>query len=444
MTNGRVLLENHERQYPRSRGVPAHRRGGVVVWRGAVEFRRVTGQLGAFDCSPSEHRCGTLWRAPRAFICDVARQRRVWPGICRRPTGGRDPALSGPGATSTRAAFGEHQAFIEGTGPRPRRTCRPGGDRRVLDHDGAAAFSIVGTGVTPDPVTGAILTPIYQSTTFVQDSVDQYLSKGYSYSRSGNPTVKALELKIAALENGFGLHVLFDRHGRRAGRVPSDAVAPGDHAIVSDVAYGGTYRLATKIYSRFGVDFSFVDTANPEAVRAAIRPNTKLIFTETPANPTLKLTPIAAISKIARERGILHAVDNTFLTPYYQRPLELGANISVHSTTKYFDGHNATTGGAVIVDSKELEREDALSPERDGRDHVAVRRVADAAGHEDAVAAHRAPVGERASRSPNSSRSTRRCSRCATRGSRASRSTRSRRSRRRASARCCGSRSRAA
>jgi cystathionine beta-lyase/cystathionine gamma-synthase len=133
------------------------------------------------------------------------------------------------------------------------------------------------------------------------------------------------------------------------------ALSAGDHAIVSDVAYGGTYRLATKVYSRFGVDFSFVDTANPEAVRAAIRPNTKLIFTETPANPTLKLTPIAAISKIARERGILHAVDNTFLTPYFQRPLELGANISVHSTTKYFDGHNATTGGAVIVDSKELE-----------------------------------------------------------------------------------------
>jgi len=209
-------------------------------------------------------------------------------------------------------------------------------------------------GVTPDPVTGAILTPIYQSTTFVQDSVDQYLSKGYSYSRSGNPTVKALELKIAALENGLSCTCYST--GMAAEQVVFQAaLSAGDHAIVSDVAYGGTYRLATKIYSRFGVDFSFVDTANPEAVRAAIRPNTKLIFTETPANPTLKLTPIAAISEIARKHGILHAVDNTFLTPYFQRPLELGANISVHSTTKYFDGHNATTGGAVIVDSKELE-----------------------------------------------------------------------------------------
>jgi cystathionine beta-lyase/cystathionine gamma-synthase len=132
-------------------------------------------------------------------------------------------------------------------------------------------------------------------------------------------------------------------------------LSAGDHAVVSDVAYGGTYRLATKIYSRFGVEFTFVDTANPDAVRKALRPNTKLVFTETPANPTLKLTDIAAISRITKERGIPHAVDNTFLTPYFQRPLELGANISVHSTTKYFDGHNATTGGAVICDSQELD-----------------------------------------------------------------------------------------
>ena len=209
----------------------------------------------------------------------------------------------------------------------------------------------VHAGVTPDPVTGAILTPIYQSTTFVQDSVDEYLAKGFSYSRSGNPTVRALEQKIAALENGVGCTCFST--GMAAEQVVFQAtLSAGDHAIVSDVAYGGTYRLATKIYSRFGVEFSFVDTANPEAVRA----NTKLIFTETPANPTLKLTDIAAVSKIARERGIPHAVDNTFLTPYFQRPLELGANISVHSTTKYFDGHNATTGGAVIVDSDELEQ----------------------------------------------------------------------------------------
>jgi cystathionine gamma-lyase len=209
-------------------------------------------------------------------------------------------------------------------------------------------------GVTPDPVTGAILTPIYQSTTFVQDSVDQYLEKGYSYSRSGNPTVRALEQKIAVLEGGVACTCYST--GMAAEQVVLQAtVSAGDHAIVSDVAYGGTYRLCAKIYSRYGVEFSFVDTANPDAVRKAVRKNTKLIFTETPANPTLKLTDIAAISEIAKKHGIVHAVDNTFLTPYFQRPLELGANISVHSTTKYFDGHNATTGGAVIVDSKELD-----------------------------------------------------------------------------------------
>jgi cystathionine beta-lyase/cystathionine gamma-synthase len=132
-------------------------------------------------------------------------------------------------------------------------------------------------------------------------------------------------------------------------------LSAGDHAIVSDVAYGGTYRLCTKIYARFGVEFTFADTSDPSAVAAAIRDNTQLILTETPANPTLKLTDIAAVSKLAQARGISHAVDNTFLTPYYQRPLELGADIAIHSTTKYFDGHNATVGGAVIARTAELD-----------------------------------------------------------------------------------------
>lgn len=210
-------------------------------------------------------------------------------------------------------------------------------------------------GVTPDPVSGSILTPIYQATTFVQESVDKYLSKGFSYSRSGNPTVRALENKIATLENGVDC-TCYSTGMAAEQAVLQALLSAGDHAIVSDVAYGGTYRLATKIYSRFGVQFTFVDTANAEAVRKAVRPNTKLIFTETPANPTLKLSDIAAISAVAREHDIVHAVDNTFLTPYFQRPLELGANISVHSTTKYFDGHNATVGGAVVVDSRELDR----------------------------------------------------------------------------------------
>jgi cystathionine gamma-lyase len=211
----------------------------------------------------------------------------------------------------------------------------------------------VHAGVTPDPVSGAILTPIYQATTFVQESVDQYLSKGFSYSRSGNPTVRALEQKLAALENGVECSC-YSTGMASEQAVLQALLSAGDHAVVSDVAYGGTYRLCTKIYARFGVEFTFADTSNPDAVRKALRPNTKLIFSETPANPTLKLTDIAAVSEIARSRRIPHAVDNTFLTPYYQRPLELGANISIHSTTKYFDGHNATVGGAVIVDDAEL------------------------------------------------------------------------------------------
>ena len=213
----------------------------------------------------------------------------------------------------------------------------------------------VHAGVVPDPTSGSILTPIYQATTFVQESVDQYLSKGFSYSRSGNPTVRALEQKLAVLENGAAC-TCYSTGMAAEQAVFQATLSAGDHAVISDVAYGGTYRLATKIYSRFGVQFTFADSSDPNSVRKALRDNTKLIFTETPANPTLKLGDIAAISQIAKERKIPHAVDNTFLTAYFQRPLELGANISVHSTTKYFDGHNATVGGAVIVDSDELDK----------------------------------------------------------------------------------------
>ncbi|MCP4965737.1 MAG: PLP-dependent transferase [bacterium] len=208
-------------------------------------------------------------------------------------------------------------------------------------------------GVTPDPTTGAILTPIHQSTTFVQPSVDEYMATGYSYSRSGNPTVRALEVKVATLEGGA------DAAAFGTGMAATNAVMmamlnAGDHVVFSDVVYGGTYRLATQIYSRFDVEYDFVDTSDAANVAAAIRDNTKLIFTETPANPTLKLTDIAAVSEIAKSHGIPHCVDNTFLTPYYQRPFELGADLIVHSTTKYFDGHNATVGGAVISRTPEL------------------------------------------------------------------------------------------
>ena len=206
----------------------------------------------------------------------------------------------------------------------------------------------VHAGVSPDPVTGAILTPIYQATTYVQESVDDYMAKGYSYSRSGNPTVVALESRITALEGGAGT-ACFATGMAATSAIMMAILNSGEHAVLSDVVYGGTHRLSTRVLSRFGVEFSFVDTSKPQNVRDAIRNNTRLIFTETPANPTLKLTDISAISEIAREHGIPHCVDNTFLTPYLQRPLELGADLSMHSTTKYMDGHNVTVGGSVTA-----------------------------------------------------------------------------------------------
>ena len=210
----------------------------------------------------------------------------------------------------------------------------------------------VHAGVSPDPVTGAILTPIYQSTTYVQESVDQYLEKGFSYSRSGNPTVTALEARITALEGGAG-SLCFATGMAATSCTIVALVNTGDHVILSDVVYGGTHRVTTKVLNRWGLECSFVDTSNPQNVKDAIRDNTKLIFTETPANPTLKLTDIAAVSEIAQAAGIPHVVDNTFLTPYYQRPLELGADISLHSTTKFMEGHNVSVGGSITAKNAE-------------------------------------------------------------------------------------------
>ena len=206
----------------------------------------------------------------------------------------------------------------------------------------------VHAGVRPDPVTGAILTPIYQSTTYVQESVDQYMEKGYSYSRSGNPTVTALEEKITSLENGLG-SACFATGMAATSATMMALLNQGDHCILSDVVYGGTHRLSTRVLTRFGISYSFVDTSDPAVVKDAIQDNTRMIFTETPANPTLKLTDIAAISEIARARNIPHIVDNTFLTPYFQRPLDLGADVSLHSTTKFMEGHNVSVGGSITT-----------------------------------------------------------------------------------------------
>lgn len=218
----------------------------------------------------------------------------------------------------------------------------------------------VHAGVTPDPDTGAILTPIHQSTTFVQESVDDYMGKGYSYTRGGNPTVRALEEKLTALEGGV------DTTAYGSGMAATVAVflallQSGDHIVTSDVIYGGTYRFADQFLTKFGVDVSFVNTSDIAAIERAVTDRTKLIFTETPANPTLKVTDLAAVSAICQERGLIHVTDNTFLTPYFQRPFELGADAIIHSTTKFLDGHNATLGGAVVVKDAELHEKIAFA-----------------------------------------------------------------------------------
>src|SRR5690606_4846492 len=229
-------------------------------------------------------------------------------------------------------------------------------------HNGPMGFRTdqIHAGVAPDPVTGAILTPIHQSTTFVQDSVDEYMSKGYSYARGGNPTVRAFEQKIAALEGGV------EATAYGSGMAATVAVMlalleSGDHAVIADVVYGGTYRFADRFLRKFGVEVDFVDASDIDALRAAIRPNTRFVFTETPANPTLKITDLATVSEITRKADCLHVTDNTFLTPYFQRPFELGCDIIVHSTTKYLDGPNATLGGAVVVNDEELHEKIAFA-----------------------------------------------------------------------------------
>ena len=216
------------------------------------------------------------------------------------------------------------------------------------------ATTAVRGGVTPDPATGAVLTPIYQSTTYHQQAVGVH--KGFTYSRAANPTVSALEAALGALEDTPPA-VCFATGMAAISSLFLAILKSDDHVVVSDVVYGGTVRLFQQILTNFGVQASFVDTSNPQAVAEAIRPNTKLVFIETPANPTLKLTDIAAVAKVTHAAGIRLAVDNTFLTPVLQRPLDLGADITLLSTTKYIEGHNSTVGGSIATrDEALLER----------------------------------------------------------------------------------------
>lgn len=199
-------------------------------------------------------------------------------------------------------------------------------------------------GVTPDSATGAVLTPIYQSTTYRQEAVGVH--KGYTYSRAANPTVSALEAALGALENTPPA-VCFATGMAAISALLLSVLKSKDHVIVSDVVYGGTVRLFQQVLSNFDVDVSFVDTSHSAAVSNAIRAETRLVLIETPANPTLKLTDIARVAEITHAAKIKLAVDNTFLTPVLQRPLDLGADVTLLSTTKYIEGHNSTVGGSI-------------------------------------------------------------------------------------------------
>ncbi len=211
--------------------------------------------------------------------------------------------------------------------------------------------SAVAAGRRPDPTTGAALPPIVQSTTYVQEAVG--VDRGYTYSRTLNPTVSALEEALAAHEEAD--HATAWASGMAAiTALALTHLGSGDHVICSRVVYGGTVRLLGQILSRFGVTASFVDARDPETIRAAVRDETRLVLVETPGNPTLDLVDIGAAAEIARDAGALLAVDNTFLTGVLQRPLELGADVSIHSTTKFIDGHNAAVGGALLTNDGEL------------------------------------------------------------------------------------------
>lgn len=191
------------------------------------------------------------------------------------------------------------------------------------------------------------------STTFVQDSVDTYLDKGYSYSRTNNPTVTMLEEKVATIEGGYGSIAVNTGMAATASCFNAFMNA-GDHCVITNCSYGGTNRIAREQFMPLGMEFSFVDFTDPEIVEAAIKPNTKLIFSESPTNPTLTIADLSAISKIAKKHDILHVCDSTFATPYICKPLDHGADLTIQSLTKYYDGLNIGVGGALVSSTKEL------------------------------------------------------------------------------------------
>ena len=211
------------------------------------------------------------------------------------------------------------------------------------------ATEAIHAGQEPDPATGAVTVPIYQTSTYAQEGLGKH--KGFEYARTQNPTRTALERNLAALENGRACFAFAS--GMAATNAVMTLLRAGDHVIVSDNTYGGTFRLFDKVLRNFGLEFSYVDAREPHNVEEAARAETRMVFIETPTNPVMSLVDIRAVSEITRRRGIRLVVDNTFMSPFFQRPLGLGADIVVHSTTKYLNGHSDSVGGAVILNDEE-------------------------------------------------------------------------------------------
>ena len=207
------------------------------------------------------------------------------------------------------------------------------------------ATTCIHAGQEPDPSTGAIITPIYQTSTYVQDALGRH--KGYEYARTQNPTRAALEANVAALERGRAGFAYAS--GMAAIAAVSSLLQSGDHVIVTDNTYGGTYRLFERVLRRSGLSFTYVDTGDVDRIVEAITPQTRMLFVETPTNPVLGLTDLAAVGELARARGLTLVVDNTFASPAIQRPIESGAHLVVHSTTKYLNGHSDSVGGVVVA-----------------------------------------------------------------------------------------------
>ncbi len=267
------------------------------------------------------------------------------------------------------------------------------------------ATRAIHAGQEPEPATGAVNVPIYASSTYVQEEIGKH--KGYEYSRVSNPTRDRLETNLAALEGGVAAQVFAS--GMAAINAVATMLKAGDHIVAGHNLYGGTPRLFNQVLVNFGLTFTYVDTSDLNKVESALQKNTRLVFLETPTNPLMELCDLRAISDLSHRHGAEVVVDNTFMSPYFQRPIEFGADMVVHSTTKFLNGHSDGLGGVVVCTKREQAEKLAFLQKVRGSDHVSVRVLADSARRQDAGGAHVAARLQRPQGRGLSCQSTRKC-----------------------------------